>query len=334
MAGMTADAPAAAPGGALAVRRIGRSDAAYPALLSETPGAPAELFWAGRGLEPAPHVAVVGTRRASRYGIEVATWMGRELARAGVVVVSGMAAGIDAAAHRGALSTGRPGATVAVLGCGLDICYPRGNAGLYRDLAAQATLVSEYPVGTAPAPWRFPARNRIIAGISLGVVIVEARRDGGAMITARLATEVGREVFAVPGPVHAPGSEGPHGLVRDGACLVTSAADVLEDLGLMPGAARVEPWGQPPLADPGDPASAPPAVPPPAAAPLRALSPDERLVLGVLEAEPALLDRIAKLAGLPASATAAVLSRLELSCLVSRHPGGRFGRPAGQPPPG
>ncbi len=287
------------------LRKVERGAAGYPPLLAEAPGAPAALWVSGRPLEPAPYVGVVGTRRASRYGLEVATWMGRDLATAGVVVVSGMAAGIDAAAHRGALATG---STVAVLGSGVDVCYPRSNAALYAEIAEQGSLVSEYPPGTTPAPWRFPARNRIIAGMGLGVVIVEARRDGGAMITARLALEYGREVFAVAGPVHASGSEGPHALVRDGARLVTSAKDVLEDLGLASPQSAAS-WTQDPI----------PVL-------VASLSPDERRVLGVLQAEPQLLDRIARLAGMPASAATAVLSRLELAGLASRHPGARFAR--------
>jgi DNA processing protein len=287
-------------------RQVGRGTAEYPPLLAEAPGAPAVLWVSGLTLEPAPYVGVVGTRRASRYGLEVASWMGRDLAAAGVVVVSGMAAGIDAAAHRGALSTG---STVAVLGSGVDVCYPRSNAALYGEIAERGSLVSEYPPGTTPAPWRFPARNRIIAGMSLGVVIVEARPDGGAMITARLAMEYGREVFAVAGPVHAAGSQGPHALVRDGARLVTSARDVLEDLG---------------LSSPRSTATWPQDAPVPAS-----LSLDERRVLAVLEAEPMLLDRIARLADMPTSATTAVLSRLELAGLVSRHPGARFARTVG-----
>ena len=287
------------------LRKVERGAAGYPPLLAAAPGAPAALWVSGRPLEPAPYVGVVGTRRASRYGLEVATWMGRDLATAGVVVVSGMAAGIDAAAHRGALATG---STVAVLGSGVDVCYPRSNAALYAEIAEQGSLVSEYPPGTTPAPWRFPARNRIIAGMGLGVVIVEARRDGGAMITARLALEYGREVFAVAGPVHASGSEGPHALVRDGARLVTSAKDVLEDLGLASPQSAAS-WTQDPI----------PVL-------VASLSPDERRVLGVLQAEPQLLDRIARLAGMPASAATAVLSRLELAGLASRHPGARFAR--------
>jgi DNA processing protein len=285
--------------------KVQRGGAGYPPLLAEAPGAPAALWVSGRPLEPAPYVGVVGTRRASRYGLEVATWLGRDLGAAGVVVVSGMAAGIDAAAHRGALATG---STVAVLGSGVDVCYPRSNAALYGEIAGRGSLVSEYPPGTTPAPWRFPARNRIIAGMALGVVIVEARRDGGAMITARLALEYGREVFAVAGPVHASGSEGPHALVRDGARLVTSATDVLEDLGLASPRSAAS-WTQDPI----------PAL-------VASLSPDERRVLGVLQAEPQLLDRIARLAGMPASATTAMLSRLELAGLASRHPGARFAR--------
>ncbi len=287
------------------LRKVERGAAGYPPLLAEAPGAPAALWVSGRPLEPAPYLGVVGTRRASRYGLEVATWMGRDLATAGVVVVSGMAAGIDAAAHRGALATG---STVAVLGSGVDVCYPRSNAVLYAEIAERGSLVSEYPPGTTPAPWRFPARNRIIAGMGLGVVIVEARRDGGAMITARLALEYGREVFAVAGPVHASGSEGPHALVRDGARLVTSAKDVLEDLGLASPQSAAS-WTQDPI----------PVL-------VASLSPDERRVLGVLQAEPQLLDRIARLAGMPASAATAVLSRLELAGLASRHPGARFAR--------
>ena len=290
------------------LQKVERGGAGYPPLLAEAPGAPVALWVSGAPLEPAPYVGVVGTRRASRYGLEVATWMGRELAAAGVVVVSGMAAGVDAAAHRGALATG---STVAVLGSGVDVCYPRSNAALYGEIAERGSLVSEYPPGTTPAPWRFPARNRIIAGMALGVVIVEARRDGGAMITARLALEYGREVFAVAGPVHASGSEGPHALVRDGARLVTSARDVLEDLGLASPQSAAS-WTQDPM----------PAL-------MASLSPDERCVLGVLQAEPQLLDRIARLAGMPASATTAVLSRLELAGLASRHPGARFARTVG-----
>ncbi|MGH2732680.1 MAG: DNA-processing protein DprA, partial [Actinomycetota bacterium] len=170
----------------------------YPKLLEEIPAPPTQLYVTGRALEPAPYLAVVGTRRPSRYGLEVAFWLARELAASGVVVVSGMATGIDAAAHRGALCAGTPSGspTVAVLGNGIDVCYPRQNASLHREITERGTLISEYSPGTPPLPHHFPVRNRIIAGMCLGVVIIEARLKGGAMITARLAAEAGREVLA------------------------------------------------------------------------------------------------------------------------------------------
>jgi DNA processing protein len=291
------------PGPRRRMRVIRPGAGEYPQLLKEIPGAPAQLHVAGRTLEPAPYLAMVGTRRPSRYGLEVASWLARELTACGVVVVSGMAAGIDAAAHRGALDAG--GGTVAVLGAGIDICYPRQNASLYGEIAERGTLVSEYPPGTPPLPYHFPVRNRIIAGMCLGVVIVEARLKGGAMITARLAAELGREVLAVPGAVHSPGSEGGHVLIRDGARLVTSASDILEDLGL-------EGYSSPCSELSGDEAPS--------------LAPDEASLLLVLEAEPVLLDRLARAASMPSAAAASVLARLELRGLVVRHTGGRFAR--------
>lgn len=283
-------------------RIIRMGDPEYPRLLAEIPTPPERLFAAGRPMEPAPLLSVVGSRRPSRYGLEVARWISGELAEAGVVVVSGMAVGIDAAAHRGALEAGA--STIAVLGCGLDVCYPRVNAELLRSVHRRGTVISEHRPGTPPLPGHFPVRNRIIAGMSLGVVIVEARLGGGAMITARLAGELGREVFAVAGPVHAHGSQGPHALVRDGARLVTSAADILDDVGLLrlrPSASEKSPE----------------------------LPPDESRVLAVCEAEPALLDQIARDAGMPASSACSVLARLELKGLVARHPGARFARAVG-----
>jgi DNA processing protein len=278
-------------------RTVQRGNPEYPELLQELTDPPDRIFVAGRTLEPAPFVAIVGSRRPSRYGVEVATWLARELSSLGVVVVSGMAGGIDAAAHRGALEA--RGHTVAVLGSGIDVCYPPRNRALYREISDQGTLATEYEGGTPPLPHHFPTRNRIIAGMSYGAVIVEGRLGGGAMITARLASEFGREVFAVPGPVHSPQSEGPHALIRDGARLVTCPADVLDELALSK-----------PLQE---------------ALPLE-LAPDERNVLCAIEATPTLLDTLAQLAGLPPSTTAAVLARLELRGIVTRHPGGRFSR--------
>lgn len=275
---------------------IGRRDPEYPALLREIAGPPEEMWLTGRPLDGAPALAVVGTRRASRYGTETAFWLAKELALAGITVVSGLAKGIDAAAHRGALAGA--GRTVAVMGCGLDICYPARHRDLFDQIESCGSLISEYPPGTRPLPRHFPVRNRIIAGMTLGVVLVEASAAGGAMITARLAMEFGREVFAVPGAVHSPVSVGPHLLVRDGARLAASADQILEDLGML----RSTPA-------PGDPPD---------------LHPDEARVLAFLEAEPLLLDIVARRAGLPPSTTAAVLAKLELRSLVSRRPGGRF----------
>ena len=280
------------------LRTIGQRDAEYPALLKEVPGPPDRLWLAGKPLEPGPALAVVGTRRASRYGLEAAFWLGRELAASGVTIVSGLAKGIDGAAHRGALAA--EGRTVAVMGCGLDICYPARHRDLFDQIAVCGTLVSEYEPGTRPLPYHFPVRNRIIAGMALGVVLVEASVAGGAMITARLAMEFGREVFAVPGAVHSPVSVGPHLMVRDGARLVASADQILDDLGML----RC----------------------PPADLPGPELHPDEARVMAVLEAEPLLLDLIARRAGMPASTTAAVLVKLEMAFLVSRRPGGRYAK--------
>lgn len=286
------------------IRTVRRGGPEFPALLREIPDPPASLFMAGRVLEGGPFIAVVGARRACRYGLEAARWLGAELAGAGITVVSGMARGIDAAAHLGALAGG--GTTVAVMGCGLDICYPAGNRALFERIGQCGTLISEHPLGAPPLARHFPVRNRIIAGMSLGVVVVEGLVRGGAMITARLAMEYGREVFAVPGPVHSPGSTGPHLLVRDGARLAASADQILQDLE---------------LARPSHPAQ-PPA----------ALHPDEVRLMDVLEAHPQLLDLIAARARMPASTVTAVLMRLEMKNLVTRHSGGRYARSVGGMP--
>lgn len=278
------------------LRTIGRQDPEYPALLKEVPQPPTRMWLGGRPLDQAPALAVVGTRRASRYGLEAAFWIAHGLAQAGITVVSGLAKGIDGAAHKGALAAG--GSTVAILGSGLDICYPSCHRDLFSRIAECGTLASEYDPGTRPLPHHFPVRNRIIAGMSLGVVLVEAPAAGGAMITARLSLDLGREVFAVPGAVHSPVSVGPHLLVRDGARLAASAEQILDDLGMSLGPRAV------------------------AAAP--ELDPDQTRVLGVLEAEPQLLDLIARRAGMPASTAGAVLIKMELASLVSRRPGGRY----------
>jgi DNA processing protein len=210
-----------------------RRSRSYPPLLAAIHDPPGRLYLRGEGsveMLSRPAVAVVGTRSCSPYGAQVARRLGRELAAAGVAVVSGLARGIDAESHRGALEAGGP--TVAVLGCGIDRDYPRAHTALARRIAEVGLLVSEYEPGVEPAPWRFPARNRIIAGLAAATVIVEARERSGALITADFALEDGREVFAVPGEITSALSRGTNELLRLGAAPLLGSGDVLALLGL------------------------------------------------------------------------------------------------------
>jgi DNA processing protein len=232
-----------------------------------------------------PSVAIVGARVCSPYGASVATDLGRELATAGVLVVSGLARGVDAAAHRGALESGT---TIAVLGCGIDRDYPRAHTVLASEVAARGLLVSEYPPGVEPAPWRFPARNRIVSGLTLATVVVEARERSGALITADLALDEGREVLAVPGEITSALSRGTNQLLRLGAVPVTCAADVLEALGLEPPPAREPPTLEPRL---------------------------EQVHVAVADAATT-ANEIARLTGANAGAIAAALAELELLGLI------------------
>lgn len=209
-----------------------RHDDHYPAGLRAAPGAPWALI--GRGdparldrLTPSASVAVVGARRSTSYGREVARELGSDLAREGVVVVSGLAFGVDACAHRGALETG---STVAVLGCGPDIAYPASHRSLWRQIAERGLVLSELTPGTGPWRWTFPARNRIVAGLCAMTVVVEAAERSGSLITANLAADLGRELGAVPGPVSSRASAGANDLLAGGACLIRCASDVLEVL--------------------------------------------------------------------------------------------------------
>lgn len=212
---------------------IGRGAAGYPPSLEEIEDPPAGL-WVLGALPVTTGVAIVGTRRATRYGLGLAREMGMAVAAAGWVVVSGLARGVDGAAHRGCVEAG--GVGVAVLGCGVDVWYPPEHAGLGRCLIdGGGGVISEYPPGTRPEPWRFPARNRLIAALSAVVVVIEAAEKGGALITARLAAEQGREVFAVPGDVSRPTSMGTNLLLRDGAHPVLGAADLVEAASLVMG---------------------------------------------------------------------------------------------------
>ena len=201
-------------------------DADYPPLLKQIHDPPARLFVKGQ-LPTEPMIAIVGSRRATPYGQRAARRLARDLSEAGVVVVSGLARGIDGAAHRGALEGGTP--TVAVMATGLDRIYPPEHAELARTIAKTGAIITEAEDGTVPLPGRFPIRNRIISGLSLGVVVVEAAQRSGALITARMAAEQGREVFCVPGSIENPLAVGGHQLIKDGAKLVQSVEDVLEE---------------------------------------------------------------------------------------------------------
>ena len=221
-----------------------------PPLLRAIHDPPARLYVRGNG-DPAmlaqTAVAIVGARACSPYGAQVARMLGRELASAGVLIVSGLARGIDGEAHRGALETN--GHTVAVLGCGIDRDYPAAHAALAQSIGERSLILSEYEPGVEPAPWRFPARNRIIAGLCAATIVVEARERSGALITADFALEEGREVFAVPGEITSALSAGANALLRLGATPLTAAADVLESLGIEPPTEDDRPTADSPLLD-------------------------------------------------------------------------------------
>jgi DNA processing protein len=269
---------------------LARSAPEFPARLRAIHDPPPGLFLRGEA-DPAlldrAAVAIVGARACSDYGAHVARSFARELAAAGVVVVSGLARGVDGWAHRGCLEAG--GETVAVLGCGIDRDYPRAHASLATEIAVQGAIVSEYPPGVAPAPWRFPARNRIVAGLAAATVVVEARERSGALITADLALEEGREVLAVPGEITSALSQGSNALLRLGAIPATCAADVLEAIGLEP-------------PEPLRPAPTPE-------------SPAGR-VLAAIEHGASTVDEIARATGMPPGVVAGVLVELELGGLV------------------
>jgi DNA processing protein len=274
------------------IRRLRRRDAAYPSLLAAIHDPPPSLYVRGAGSEAVLSgraVAVVGARSCSAYGRSVARLLARELAAAGLVVVSGMARGIDGEAHRGALEAG---VTVAVLGCGVDRDYPAAHAELARRICEQGLIVSEYEPGIEPAPWRFPARNRIIAGLCEATVVVEARERSGALITADFTLEEGRDVLAVPGEITSSLSAGTNALIRLGAVPVTCARDILELFHLEPAA----------------PDSAP--LPPAAAALL------ERLRDGAMTA-----DELVRASGVDPAAASAALVELELGRRIALEDG-------------
>jgi DNA processing protein len=282
-------------------------DPEYPARLQAIASAPPVLYLRGAlAPEDEAAVAIVGSRRATAYGEDTARELARELGRRGLTIVSGLARGIDAAAHRGALDVGAR--TVGVLGSGLDQIYPPEHAGLAADVASAGAACSEFPLGTPPLRLHFPRRNRIISGLSLGVVVVEAGVESGALITAHHALEQGREVFAVPGRVHARYSEGCHRLIKAGAKLVENWEDVLVELVPNLKARRRR-----------RPAESPPAQ----------LTEDERRVYDLLAEGPLHIDGIIVQGGLGGGRTASVLVGLEMKGIVRQLKGKVFERKDG-----
>jgi DNA processing protein len=272
------------------VIRLRRSDRLFPERLRAIFDPPRALYVRGSGdleLLARRAVGVVGARSCSPYGAHVARMVGRDLAAAGLLVVSGLARGIDGEAHRGALEAG--GVTVAVLGCGIDRDYPASNAQVSRRIEESGLVVSEYEPGIEPAPWRFPARNRIIAGLCEAVVVVEARERSGALITADFALDEGREVFAVPGEITASLSAGTNALLKLGATPLTSAQDVLDALG----------------------------IDPPAPAGKADVSPAAAHVLELVREAPTGADELTARAALDAGALSVALTELELAGLIA-----------------
>ena len=275
-------------------------DARYPQRLREIPDAPLVLYAAGRiELLASPCVAIVGSRSATPQGRHDAQNFGRALSAAGLTIVSGLALGIDAAAHRGGLCG--EASSIAVVGTGLDVTYPQANHALAEALAEKGCLVSEFALGTPPLGWNFPRRNRLISGMSLGVLVIEASGQSGSLATASCALAQGREVFAVPGSIHSAVSKGCHKLIREGATLVEGVEDILAVLdwrrSVASGAAPASPGG-------------------------------EHALLQAMGFGPVSIDQIAVHTGMHAAELAAALSRLEVEGLVASLPGGKYQRAA------
>lgn len=280
-------------------------DPEYPATLLNIEDPPLMLYRMGMLDQPPQRaLAVVGSRNPSAQGLQNARRFSRAFAEAGVTVISGMALGIDGAAHDGALEGAAPGsvATIAVVGTGLDRVYPKRHLELAHRIAERGMIVSEYPLGTPPLPANFPQRNRLIAALGQGTLVVEAALQSGSLITARLAAEQGKEVFAIPGSIHSPHARGCHALLRQGAKLVESAQDVLEDLRfVLPAAAAAVPMEEPEGENP---------------------------LLDAMGHDPVGLDALIARTGIPAPLLQAQLLELELAGQVARLPGGLFQRVA------
>ena len=282
-------------------------DADYPGALLAIADPPPVFCYAGRReLLRRPALAIVGSRNATPQGVEHAEAFAAALAAAGLTIVSGLAIGIDAAAHRGGLSA--DGSSIGVLGTGLDRVYPPANQALAGRLAQDGGLLSEFPLGTPPLRENFPRRNRVISGLARGVLVVEATLNSGSLITARLAVEQGREVFAVPGSIHSPFSKGAHRLIRDGAKLVETAQDVLEELGLEPSPAAATTEETATAGRPTD------------------INGPALKVLAALGHDPAGIDLLARRTGLAADAITVALVELEVAGRVTSLPGGQYQR--------
>ncbi|MBI3621216.1 MAG: DNA-protecting protein DprA [Nitrospirae bacterium] len=291
----------------LGVSVLTPDDAAYPARLRELPDPPPALWCRGALDAPAAAIAVVGSRRPSPYGRSMAERFGRELAQAGVTVVSGLARGIDGAVHRAVLDVG--GETIAVLGCGVDRVYPSEHRPLQEAIGRDGLLLSEFPPGAPPLAHHFPRRNRLISGLALGVVVVEAGERSGSLITARLALEQGREVFAVPGNLGTGGSIGTNRLIKAGATLVERVEDILQAV-----AAQI------------DPSSLRPPRPVPSSAQTSdidtaSLTTEEHALVGHVTGEPRHMDELAARTGRPVQQVAALLVSLEIKGAVRQLPG-------------
>lgn len=272
------------------------ADAAYPKQLLEIPDPPALLYVAGEArLLCSPALAMVGSRNATPQGLRNAHAFARALSDAGLAIVSGLAIGVDSEAHRGGLEGS--GSTIAVLGTGIDVIYPRRNAPLADDILSRGALVSEFPLGTEPHAGNFPRRNRLISGLARGCLVVEAAVDSGSLISARLAADQGREVFAIPGSIHSPLSKGCHALIKQGAKLVESAQDVLDELGIPARRAEIAP-------EPGG----------------------GHDLLDKMGFDPCDIDELTVRSGLPAEAVSAALLELELDGKIAGLPGGLYQR--------
>jgi DNA processing protein len=284
------------------VRIITFSDPDYPTLLRHIHDPPPVLYVYGELHPDSLNIAIVGSRNATSYGRTATERLSDGLAQRGFTVVSGMARGIDAAAHIGALAAG--GKTIAVLGCGLDTVYPAENKSLFYRIAKSGAVISEFPFLTPPEAHNFPVRNRIISGLALGTVIVEATHKSGSLITARLAAEQGREVFAVPGSITSFKSMGTHRLIKQGAKLVEHVDDIIEELNIarpIPSIAAKE-------------------------EPTISLTPEEKKIIDELSPYPVHIDRLVRHLSLSAAQVSSLLLQLELKGLVTQSPGKLFAR--------